>query len=293
MPFALPFVEIGLKVLEIVGLGAVLAGILSWVLPKVSGRLTWDNVINYIDVNVKQPVEWALKGIKARLAEAGKAFYDFVRTLYQVVEAINGQLTKSWAYIKGWINSAFIWRIQQLEAWRKTVTNYIYGWVTGELKTLRHWVTGIATDVYGQIANRLAKLESWRVTLLNYVQQIEADIRKSLESAKQAVLSTVFSITASLTDVIVPGISDYLKSFARSIANAVGIGAVISAILSLFHSIDLSLSRDIAPDMDWLDNLDIDWLLIAYVAFTRSVLIEEADEVLSILSDCFHSVAKG
>jgi len=44
--------------------------------------------------------------------------------------------------------------------------------------------------------------------------------------------------------------------------------------------------------MDFLDALELDWLLIAYLGITKPVLIDRADEVLNVLFSSFKQIAK-
>ena len=83
-----------------------------------------------------------------------------------------------------------------------------------------------------------------------------------------------------------------MKNLAASLAKATGIPAILSVVGAWFASLFDNIAKELKADMDFLDALELDWLLIAYLGITKPVLIDRADEVLNVLFSSFKQIAK-
>ena len=314
MPFALPFTVIAIKDILLPALGIVTAAILGWYLTTPSGLVTWGRLVSWAEQQLKKPVEWSLNGIKNGLREVAEAWESFRWALRTYVQEVFDYIWKMHDWIMGHIYAYVVPRIAVLEQWRRDAAAWLHNYIEATLLTLVQWRNAVANWLNTYIAPKISALEAWRADVVawlhNYIERLLLQTVASLEAFKQAtarafkdvwetfrsiragVLGLATSLLQGITTDVLPNVWELMKNLAASLAKATGIPAILSAVGAWFASLFDSIARELKPDMDFLDALELDWLLIAYLSITKPVLIDRADEVLNVLVSSFNQIAK-
>ena len=314
MPFALPFTVIAIKDILLPALGVVTAAIVGWYLTTPSGLVTWRRLVSWAEQQLKKPVEWALNGIKNGLREVAEAWESFRWALRTYVQEVFDYIWKMHDWIMGHIYAYVVPRIAVLEQWRRDAAAWLHNYIEATLLTLVQWRYAVANWLHTHVVPRISALEAWRANVVawlhNYIERLLLQTVAGLEAFKQAtakafqdvwetfrsiragVLGLATSLLQGITTDVLPNVWELMKNLAASLAKATGISAILSAVGAWFASLFDSIARELKPDMDFLDALELDWLLIAYLGITKPVLIDRADEVLNVLVSSFNQIAK-
>lgn len=315
MPFALPLVEIAIKPLIIGALGAVTAVILGWYLSTPSGLVTWGRLVSWVETQIKAPVEWALSGIKEGLKEAAEAWERFRWALSGYVDWVYSYIWQmhDWIMWKYW-NVVIPW-LQFLQTYLDDVRRYVYDTLAASIAALTSWRYAVAYWLHYYLEAKVIALENWRYAVANwlhsYIERLllqtvagletlrqstaEAfdDVWKAISSLREGAISLGLSLVKGITSDVLPNIAELIRSLGISLSRAIGIPAILSTLGAWISSLFDSIAKELQPDIDFLDNLELDWLLIAYLQYTKPLVIDRADEVLNTILDCAKAVVKG
>ena len=314
MPFALPFTVIAIKNILLPALGIVTAAILGWYLTTPRGLVTWGRLVSWAEQQLKKPVEWALNGIKNGLREVAEAWESFRWALRTYVQEVFDYIWKMHDWIMGHIYAYVVPRIAVLEQWRRDASAWLHNYIEATLLTLVQWRYDITNWLHTYIVPKIYALEAWRANVVawlhNYIERLLLETVASLEAFKQAtakafqdvweafrsiragVLGLATSLLQGITTDVLPNVWELMKNLAASLAKATGIPAILSVVGAWFASLFDNIAKELKADMDFLDALELDWLLIAYLGITKPVLIDRADEVLNVLFSSFKQIAK-
>jgi len=313
MPFALPFTIVAIKDILLPALGIVTAVVLGWYLTTPRGLVTWGRLVSWAEQQLKKPVEWALNGIKNGLREMAEAWDSFRLALKTYVQEVFDYIWKMHDWIMSYIYAYIVPRIAVLEQWRRDAAAWLHNYIEATLLTLVQWRYAIANWLYTVIEPKIYALEVWKANvaawLHNYIEKLLLETVASLETFKQAtarafqdvweafrsiragVLGLAASLLQGITTDVLPNVGEMLKNLAASLARATGIPAILSIAGAWLASLFNNIAKELKADMDFLDTLEFDWLLTAYLSITKPVLIDKSDEVLSVLYNDFKKIA--
>jgi len=314
MPFALPLTTIAIKNILLPALGVVTAAILGWYLTTPSGLVTWGRIVSWAEIQLKRPVEWALNGIKNGLRQVAEAWESFRWALRAYVQEVFDYIWKMHDWIMDHIYAYVVPRIAVLERWRLDAAAWLHNYIEATLVSLVRWRYDVAAWIHTHIEPKIYALEAWRVDvaawLHNFIERLLLQTVANLEAFKQAtakafqevwetfrsiragVLGLATSLLQGITTDVLPNVWELMKNLAASLAKVTGIPAILSVVGAWFASLFDSIANELKADMDFLDALELDWLLIAYLGITKPVLIDRADEVLNVLFSSFNQIAK-
>lgn len=314
MPFALPLVTIAIKPLIIAGLGVVTAAVLGWYLSTPKGAVTWKKIVAWADTQIKAPVEWALKGIKEGLKNVAEAWERFRKALSGYVDWVYDYIWKMHDWIMWKITGVVIPKIQILESWRYSVVKWLHSYIEVKVLNLEKWKAGVVKWLHSYIEPKVLLLEKWRYGVTNwlhgYIERLlintmtglqelkEAvskafeDVWKAINSLRQGAVELGLNLVRGITSDVLPNIEELIKNLVYSLSKAIGITGILSALGTWINSLLDNIAKELKDDIDFIDNLDLDWLLIAYLEYTKPVLIDEIEEVANIIFNCAKAVAK-
>jgi len=172
------------------------------------------------------------------------------------------------------------------------IRTFINHYILRALKELQAWRTACANWLHAYIEKLLLQIRVELNLLKDMVLTGFEHINKRFEEIKAGVLSLGLELVKGLTSDVLPGIWDVVKDFAGKVAKATGLATVISAVGALISRLFDEMARELQPDIDFLTDLEIDWLLIAYLKATKPVLIDRADELFNAILDSCRKVAE-
>jgi len=159
LPFALPFVAIGIKEVVFWAVGAIATTVLVWSLTTPSGRVTWSRIRAWVETQIKAPVEYALNGIKRGLAETAEAWDSFRKGLKAYIEWAYDYIWKMHDWIMAHIYEYVVPRIATLEKWRIDCAAWLHKVIEANLLYALRSLAELYTFVnHYSMANRLCKL---------------------------------------------------------------------------------------------------------------------------------------
>ncbi|MGE4446556.1 MAG: hypothetical protein AB7C92_07925 [Synergistaceae bacterium] len=314
MPYALPFTVIGIKDILLPALGVVTAAILGWYLTTPRGIVTWWRLVCWAEQQLKKPVEWALNGIKNGLWEVAEAWDSFRWAFSGYLQEVFDYIWQMHDWIMNYIYDYVVPRIAALERWRLDLEAWLHNYIEAKLVSLVRWRYAVANWLHTYVVPRIYVLQACINNVLDYlyyyIERVLLDTVASLEAFKRAtakafqdvwetfrsiragVLGLAASLLQGITTDVLPNVWELMKNLAASLAKVMGIPAILSVVGAWFASLFNSIAKELKADMDFLDALESDWLLIAYLGITKPVLIDRADEVLNVLYTCFKQIAK-
>lgn len=315
MPFAFPLVAIAVKPLIIGALGVVTAVMLGWYLSTPRGRVTWGRLVYWVETQIKAPIEWALSGIKKGLRETAEAWERFRRALSGYVHWVYRYIWQMHDWIMWKYRNIVIPWLQSLQTYLDNVRRYVYSTLAATVAALTSWRYAVTHWLHNYLEAKVLALESWRYAVANWLHShierlllqtvagletlrrstAEAfdDVWKAISSLRKGAISLGLSLVRGITSDVLPNITELIRSMGVSLSRAIGIPAILAALGAWINSLLDSIARELQPDIDFLDNLEFDWLLIAYLQYTKPVVIDRADEVLNTILDCAKAVVKG
>jgi hypothetical protein len=314
MPWALPFVNIGLGTILLPALGIITVAVLAWYLTTPSGFVTWKKIRDWADVQIKQPVEEAFKGIKNGLKDVAKAWDDFRIGLKAYIQTAYDYVVNTRVYIMDYIYDHVLSRVRNLESWKDSFVKWIYGAIYADVLLLLSWKASFSNWVSNTIYSRLQSLEKWKTNFLTWIDtaivkplanaindiknlkkslaDMVESLSKTIDSVKAGLLVYVSTLVQSIGDDVLPNIGERLKDLASKLSKAIGIPSLLAIIGTWIGTLINDVAKRYKKDVDNLENLDIDWLLVAYLAITKPILIDRADDVINILADCYKQITR-
>jgi len=315
LPFALPFVAIGIKEVVLWAVGVIATTVLVWSLTTPSGRVTWSRIRAWVETQIKAPVEYALEGIKRGLAETAEAWDSFRKGLKAYIEWAYDYLWKMHDWIMGYIYAYVLPRIATLEKWRVDCAAWLHKVIEANLLYALKSLAELWTIVNHYILRTLGELEAWRTAcvkwLHTYIEKLLLQTRielnllkevvrggfeqvnKRFEEIKAGVISLGLEVVSGLTSDVLPGIWDVMKDFANKVAKATGLATAIGAVGTLINRLFDEMGRELKPDVDFLTEIELDPLLLAYLKLTKPAVIDRADELLNALVDSYNRIMRG
>jgi len=314
MPFALPFVTIGIKEILIPLVITTAVTVLGWSLVSPQGRLTWGNIIRWIDHNVKQVVEYIAKTAKEGFRKLSWEFYYLASVFKSFINTLEWKFYAVRSYILSYLYSVVIPRIWRLEQWRIDAAVWLHSYIEANLIKLMKWRIDIAAWLHSYIQANLIRLMKWRIDISDYIHNViernitaltlslhqvrgtlwslEEWVKKEIDALKSFGLSFVYSLSATLGQVFALDTKEALKEYFRKFAKAVGITSVISVIFDAIGKLTGKSAQEAIETIDYVDSLGIDELYLAWVKLVSPVLIGDFKELTSAVSQSFNSIVR-
>jgi len=314
MPFALPFIAIGVKEILIPFLITTAVTVLGWSLVSPQGRLTWGNVVKWIDHNVKQVVEYIAKAAKEGFRRLSWEYYYLARAFESFINTLEWKFYAVRNYILSYISSYVLPRILTLEQWRIDAAAWLHSYIEANLIRLIEWKNNIVAWLHYYIEANLVQLIKWRIDVAAYIHNVieksidalslglhqvrgrlwslEGWVKGEIDALKSFGLSFVTSLSATLGQAFALDIKGLLKEYSQRFAKAVGITAVISLVFDAIGKLTGKAAQEAIESLDYVDSLGIDELYLAWCKLTAPVLIGDFKEWTATISQSFDSIVR-
>jgi len=314
MPFAMPFVAIGVKEILIPFLITTAVTVLGWSLVSPQGRLTWANVVRWIEYNVKQVVEYIAKTAKEGFRRLSWEYYYLARTIESFIDTLEWKFYAVRKYILSYTSSYVLPRILTLEQWRINAAAWLHSFVETNLIKLINWKADVVAWLHSYIEAKIISLIQWRIDVSAYIHNViersikalslelhqvrgrlgslEGWAKGEIDAIKNFGLSFVNSLSVTLGQVFTLDVKRLLKEYSQKLAKAVGITAVISLILDALSKTTDKAAKEAIDSIDYADSLAFDELYLAWCKLVAPVLIGDFKEWTAALSQSFDSIVR-
>ena len=272
MPLALPLIAVGVVLVAIVGLGYIAVQNYQWSLSAPTGNTTLDNIVRWIDANIRAVVDWSFGGIKRGVNEILNGIgltYDSLSVLVQFVLSLPA---KSQTVAKMLIASAILSSTKSIQKLFDGLQSSVNNVLKTDIARLKSDIAALTTYAY--------KTLSASITLTNVgLKSVQAWITGEFERRIKTVISSVSSITVlvnhTITDLtslksLVTG--TIMQKLTVDIPNQI-IG-VVSRVVALEKFVTTALSPMFFQFNDWKN-----WLK-ELVEALKETLAETADAAL-------------
>jgi len=292
MPFALPFIPVAVSEVLIPALGVVATVILGWYLSRPHGKVSWSGIVSWVETQVKAPIEWVFKGIKERFWDIARCFHNLYWGVRYYVDTARRFVINTKDYLKDYVWDAIHYMAEKFTSWIRRNVSTIWN----SLKDLRDFVHYIRytliTSLFEELTKQIVSLSNTFDILKEWVTDKVKELTDSISLIKTGFVSFATAIAEGIFQDVIPDLRDIIKDFVRKAAKVTGISALLSYIGTWISSLFDEIAKPLKPDIDFLEKLDLDWLLIAYLIKTKPVLIDKADEILNLLMESFNTVKK-
>ncbi len=236
-------------VVWIIGVGAVSLATYVWSLSVPTGTLSWDNIVRWIDTNIRAVIDWAFGNIKKQFApllnglgalvQAWGAVIDFITVLPTKLKGVGDTVLKS-------VVDSFIKPLQAAVDALKTV---IIAALTSRVGVLETWRRAVADYIHGTIEKNIADAVSTIKTLVKAVTvTIPAQIAKTVTDI--ANITKLLAKTVTHLDAL----ESFLKGELKRIIELVIPGA-ISGVISKIDALAKYISTTLDPMFNWLKSI--------------------------------------
>jgi len=292
IPFALPFLPIAVSEVLIPALGAVAITVLGWYLSRPYGKVSWSGIVSWVETNIKAPVEWVFKGIKEKFWDIARCFHNAYWAVRYFTEKIESFVSNVRIHLREYVRNYTEEVARNVIEIRKAVTRTI--WISiHDLRDYVNWIVdtfvpsalSAIEGLVTKIAEDFFDFKAKTATSINHLWQQLSEVRTGL-------ISLSMSLIEGITSDVIPNINELTRDLIRKLSKALGLEAIFSTFGIWLSSLFDSVAKPLKSDMDFLERLDFDWLLIAYLIHTKPVLIDKADEILNLLMESFNTVKK-
>jgi len=292
MPFALPFIPVAVSEIIIPALGVVAATVLGWYLSRPHGKISWSAIVSWAETNIKAPVEWVFEGIKDRFWETARAFHNLYWGVRYYTEKINDFVTNTRTHLREYVRDYAEAVANNVIEARKAVTRRIWQSLHG-LEDYVNWIRfTLIKWIRQHLEAKIAEVYTDLVWLKKATANSVNRLWEQLDSVRTGLLTLGMTLVEGITTDVLPNIDELTKDLARKLAKATGLGAIFTAIGAWIATLVNSIAKPLQAEMDFLERQELDWLLVAYLAYTKPVVIDRAPEVLNTLLESFSYIKK-
>lgn len=272
MPLALVLIPVGVVVLLVVGGVLVAQQNYQWSLSAPSGNTTWDNIVRWVDSNIRAVVDWAFKGIKSGVTEIVKGLgltYDSLAVLVDFVKALPA---KSKGVAEVLIASAIFSNVTPVKKMAENLQTNINTVIKADISSLKTSITNILKVITVTLPARILLTETAihaiKVWMSGEFVRTIASINTSITNILKAI-STAVSRIAALEALISGKITRIIT---------VELPAQITAVVKRVAGLESLISTTLMPMFNQFNEWK-KWLKELIDAL-KEILEETADEVL-------------
>ncbi len=239
MPLALVLIPVGVVVLLVVGGVLVAQQNYQWSLSAPSGNTTWDNIVRWVDSNIRAVVDWAFKGIKSGVTEIVKGLgltYDSLAVLVDFVKALPA---KSKGVAEILIAAAIFSNVTPVKKMAENLQANINTVIKADISSLKTSVATLIRAVTVTLPARIllaeTAIQSIKVWISGeYIRTISnlntriADIIKSISTAISRIAALEALVSGKITRIITVELPAQIAGVVKRVA---GLETLISTTL--------------------------------------------------------------
>jgi len=314
MPLALPLIPIAVILIPIAGYVATKLTLYAWSLVAPQGRVTWENIVKWIDHNIKQMVEWIAKQAKEGFKKLSWEYYYLADSIRALIQGIDRKIYAVRVYILDYIFSSIWPAINSLAAWRINAAAWLHNYIEANLISLLHWKVNVVAWLHNYIEVNLISLLNWKVNVVawlhNYIEKsiqaltfnlnrvagrlwgLEQWTLKEISLLKSQGFAIVTSYVASLASSFAVNTEELLKSLGQKFAQAVGISGIVAVIAEAFDLVSGKAYKSVEEAFDYADDLLVDDLFLAWCRLSAPVLIGEFKDWSKLVQQGFDGITR-
>lgn len=304
MPILAPIIPTGVEVELLKEMGTIARLNYLWTAPYPQGELLWSGVRDFIDVTVIEPhnsIFARLKGLLGRMLQGVSYFLYWASVVLSIVGTVlDFIIVFTLGYIKSALQATIYWTahlvyqttlyaLQVVSGWLSQVIQWArlgFQYLEGMIYTMENKITHTIRLLEHQL-NRVTVIVEWAKSLLirhdALINEITGDIYPKINILWREVFH-------DLPQGIKTWVRRYVDGTANELRRELDPQKAIAELIIQSEQIGRGIESIVEEELNRLENLELDWLLIAYLMITSPVLINQIDDIAELLMKCFQGM---
>jgi len=314
MPVLAPF---------IISLGLAIAGALA----GIGISVLWDHLIHappiensiyaiwaWANENIILPIRQHLFGVSEKIYSETSQIHAQIQSVQAMVIEEGQKITNAVNQTTEFVRERVITRLSELEQWRYSAANWLHSYLQPVAEgakalseTLRNWVNNYAVPTFQKIESTVAWINAYvAATVRNLYDsiitaQVQAEAKANEVDARamerDASIASEARQSASLLTEKITSVESATQAGFKNIESVIADqrNELLRSISQVREYVDAE-TREAADAMEREyrreDEEPEDWLLLAFMAFTRKQIIENQDGIMQFFTSAFEPMRK-